>query len=61
MTYQHGEMHLPARPWSGLRRIHQEISNETANKISQLRVAESRGEEQVQTNETMKHIIEKTD
>ena len=59
-TYQPGEMPLPTKPKPGLRRMHQEMNNEAVSTSSQLRVAvppkRARGEEEVQTNETMQEI-----
>ena len=59
-TYQPGEMPLPTKPKPGLRRMHQEMNSEAASSSSQLRVAvqpkRARGEEEVQTNETMQDL-----
>ena len=40
-TYQPGEMHLPTKPKTGLRRMHQEMNSEAASSSSQLRAAVS--------------------
>ena len=61
-TYQPGEMPLPTKPRPGLRRLHQNMSSETASSSSQLRAAvplkRARVEEEFQTNETMKDLNE---
>ena len=61
-TYQPGEMLHPTKPRPGLRRMHQEMSSEAASSSSQLRAAvplkESRVEEKIQRNETMKDLNE---
>ena len=68
-TYQPGEMPLPTKPRSGLRRTHQEMNSEAASSSSQLRAAvppKRARVEEVQTNETMQDLngtmqeIEKT-
>ena len=38
-TYQPGEMPLPSKPKSGLRRMHQEMNSEAASSSSPLRIA----------------------
>ena len=59
-TYQPGEMPLPNKPRSGLRRMHQEMNNEAASSSSQLRAVvlpkSARVEEEVQTNETIQDL-----
>ena len=59
-TYQPGEMPLPTKPRPGLRRVHQEMNSKAASSSSQLKAAvppkRARGEEAVQTNETMQNL-----
>ena len=59
-TYQPGEMPLPTKPRSGLRRMHQEMTSEAVSSNSQLRAAvppkRARVEKEVQTNETRKKL-----
>ena len=59
-TYQPGEMPLPSKPKSGLRRMHQEMNSEAASSSSQLRAVvppkRARVEEEVQTNDTMQDL-----
>ena len=62
-TYQSGEMPLPTKPRTGLRRMHQEINSEAASSSSQLRAAvppkRARVAEEFQTNETMQTLTER--
>ena len=59
-TYQPGEMPLPTKPRSGLRRLRQEMNSEAASSISQLKAAvppkRVRVEEEVQTNKRMQDL-----
>ena len=59
-TYQPGEMPLPTKPKSGLRKMHQEMNSEAVSSSSQLRAAgppkRARVKEEVQTNETMQDL-----
>ena len=59
-TYPPGEMPLPTKPKTGLRRMHQEINSEADSSSSPLRVAvppkRARVEEEFQTNETMRDL-----
>ena len=61
-TYQPGEMPLPTKPRTGLRRMHQEMNSEVASSSSQLRAAVplkvARVKEKVQTKETMQDLNE---
>ena len=61
-NYQPGEMPLPTKPRPGLRRMHQQMTSETAPSSSQLRTAvlpkRARVEEENKTNETMKDMNE---
>ena len=53
-------MPLPTKRRPGLRRMHQEMNNETASSRSQMRAAvppkRARVEEEVQTNETLQDL-----
>ena len=59
-TYQPGEMPLPTKPSTGLRRMHQKMNSKASLSRSQLRAAvppkRARVEEEVQTNETMQDL-----
>ena len=59
-TYQPGEMPLPSKPKSGLRRMHQEMNSEAASSSSPLRIAvppkRTRVEQGVQMNQIMQDL-----
>ena len=69
-TYQPGEMPLPSKPKSGLRRMHQEMNCDASSSSSSLRIAvppqRARVEQGVQKNQIMqdldwmKHELERT-
>ena len=64
-TYQPGEMPMPSKPKSGLTRMHQEMSSETASSGLPLRAAappkRAKVEQRVQTNQTMQELEGKYD